>query len=83
MAEKTQTSTSTAVAIPADQALAAAQADAVKAYRDLSLYRIHLSLEGDGWHIDYDLKNPRLKGGGPHYLIDSNTGAIVSKKYEQ
>ena len=71
------------VAIAADQALSAAQADAARAYRDLSVYRIHLSLEPDGWHVDSDLKNPRLKGGGPRHLIDPRTGAIVSKRYEQ
>ncbi len=66
-----------------DQVLAIAQADAVKAYRDLSGYRIQVVLEGDGWHVDYELKDPRLKGGGPHYVIDAQTGTIVSKKYEQ
>ncbi len=69
--------------IRGDQALAIAQADAVKAYRDLSPYRIQLVLEADGWHIDYELKDPRRKGGGPHYLIDAQTGVIVSKRYEQ
>ncbi len=52
-------------------------------YRDLSLYRIQLVLEGDGWHVDYELKNPRLKGGGPHYIIDPHTGTVISKRYEQ
>ena len=66
-----------------DQALAIAQADAVKTYRDLSPYRIQLVLEQDGWHVDYELKDPRLKGGGPHYVIDALTGAITSKRYEQ
>jgi hypothetical protein len=66
-----------------DQALAIAQADAIQAYRDLSAYSIRLMLEDDGWHIDYELKDPRLKGGGPHYVIDRQSGAIVSKRYEQ
>lgn len=69
--------------IGGDQALAIAQADALKAYRDLSEYRIQLVLEADGWHVDYELKDPRRKGGGPHYVIDSGTGAIVAKRYEQ
>ncbi len=60
-----------------------AQADAAKAYHDLSPYRIQLVLEADGWHIDYDLKDPHLKGGGPHYVIDASTGVIISKRYEQ
>jgi hypothetical protein len=71
------------VTLAGDQVLAIAQADAARVYRDLSPYRIQLVLEDDGWHVDYELKNPRLKGGGPHYLIDAHTGAIVSKRYEQ
>jgi len=66
-----------------DKALAIAQTDAVRVYRDLSPYRIQLSLEDDGWHVDYNLKDPRLKGGGPHYVIDAHTGTILSKRYEQ
>jgi hypothetical protein len=69
--------------IGGEAALAIAQADARTVYRDLSLYRIQLVLEDDGWHVDYDLKDPRLKGGGPHYLIDARTGAILSKRYQQ
>ena len=71
------------VGLAGDQALAIAQADAARVYRDLSLYRIQLVLEHDGWHVDYDLKNPGLKGGGPHYVIDADTGAVVSRRYEQ
>ena len=66
-----------------DKALAIAQTDAVRVYRDLSPFRIQLSLEDDGWHVDYNLKDPRLKGGGPHYVIDAHTGTILSKRYEQ
>jgi hypothetical protein len=69
--------------LTADQALRIAQKDAMKAYRDLVGYRIRLALEEDGWHIDYDLKDPKLKGGGPHYIIDRCTGTILSKRYEQ
>jgi len=28
-------------------------------------------------------KDPNLNGGGPHYLIDANSGEIVSKRYDQ
>ena len=70
-------------AIPADRALAIAQADALVAYRDLTPYRIQLVLEDDGWHVDFELKDSRLKGGGPHYIIDAQTGQITSKRYEQ
>jgi hypothetical protein len=83
MSNTTAGPTPTAATLAGDQALAIAQADALKAYRDLSAYRIQLVLEGDGWHVDYELKDPRLKGGGPHYVLDALTGAIVSKRYEQ
>jgi hypothetical protein len=66
-----------------DQALTIAQADAARVYRNLSIYRIQLVLEDDGWHVDYQPKDPHLKGGGPHYVIDAQSGAIVSKRYEQ
>jgi len=69
--------------IAGDQALTIAQADAQQAYQELSRYRIQLVLEIDGWHIDYVLKDPRAKGGGPHYVVDAHTGAIVSKRYDQ
>ncbi len=71
------------VRLAGDQELAIAQAYAARVYRDLSVYRIQLVLEDDGWHVDYELKNPRLQGGGPHYIIDAHTGAVVSKRYEQ
>ena len=69
--------------ISCDQALRIARTDAESAYRDLSIYRIAISLEEDGWLVDYELKDPELQGGGPHYVIDARTGAILSKRYEQ
>jgi hypothetical protein len=83
MPEAAEKGTADPQTLPADQALAVAQADAAEAYRDLSGYCIRLGLEEDGWHIDYDLKDPRLKGGGPHYVIDRFSGAIIFKRYEQ
>lgn len=75
--------TSSGNVIAGDRALAIAQADALLAYRDLSSYKIQLVQEADGWHVDYNLKDPRKAGGGPHYVIDVATGAILSKRYEQ
>jgi len=69
--------------IPSDRALGIARADAESAYRNLSGYRIAIVLEKDGWHIDYELKDPNLQGGGPHYVIDAESGEIVHKKYSQ
>jgi hypothetical protein len=69
--------------ISCDDALAIARKDAEMAYRDLSVFRIVAERKTDGWHIDYELSDVCLKGGGPHYVIDAMTGAIVSKRYEQ
>jgi hypothetical protein len=77
------TSTTTPPNVQADRALSVAHADASKAYRDLTPYRVSVVLEADGWHVDYDLKDPKRKGGGPHYLIDATSGAILDKRYEQ
>jgi hypothetical protein len=69
--------------VSSDAALRIARLDAEQRYHDLSGYRISITLEQDGWHIDYDLKNPNSLGGGPHYVIDPQSGAIRSKRYEQ
>ncbi len=69
--------------VSGDAALRVAHADAEKVYRDLSHYRIIVSLEPDGWHVDYQLKSSSAHGGGPHYIIDATTGTIAKKRYEQ
>jgi hypothetical protein len=69
--------------IASDQALQIARMDAEQAYRDLTRYRICTTLEADGWHIDYELKDADLNGGGPHYVIEPVGGAIIARRYEQ
>lgn len=69
--------------LASDEALRIARADAERVSRELHLYRIEIALETDGWHINYELKDSQLNGGGPHYVIDATTGAIVSKHYYQ
>jgi len=69
--------------ISAARALVEAEADAQRVDGDLSIYRVQLRLEADGWHVDYDLADPQLQGGGPHYVIDATDGRIVRKRYEQ
>jgi hypothetical protein len=66
-----------------DQALKVAREDAEAVYRDLTRYSIRVALEADGWHVDYELRDPRARGGGPHYVIDATNGHILSKRYEQ
>lgn len=77
----------TAVASPTvtrQQAIAIAEADAVAAYgQALNVLTLEVALHDDGWHVEYHMRRPRWAGGGPHYVIDADTGAIVSKKYHQ
>ena len=70
-------------AIRGAQALSIAQADAERVYGDLSPFQIEVRLEPDGWHVSYQPARPTTKGGGPSYVIDSATGDIVAKNYEQ
>lgn len=69
--------------LTSDEVLRIARVDAERAYRDLTPYRISIALETDGWHVDYQLKDPPLNGGGPHYIIEPNSGTILRKRYEQ
>jgi hypothetical protein len=69
--------------VSCDQALKAAREDAETVYRNLERYWIRVALEEDGWHVDYELRDPRARGGGPHYVIDVSNGRIRSKRYEQ
>lgn len=73
----------TVPSITSDQALRIARLDAERVYRDLSPYRASVVLEEDGWHIDYEVKDQLLQGGGPHYVIDPANGDILSRLYEQ
>jgi len=66
-----------------EEALKIANDDARKQYRDLSVYDVKIELDDGNWKIDYELKDKHSQGGGPHYLISSETGKIVSRRYEQ
>ncbi len=75
-----------APAVSSDQALRIAQADGILAYGDLTRFRVEITLEVDGWHVKHFIQQrngSRIAGGGPHYVIDATTGAIVSKTYYQ
>ena len=73
----------TASPLTPDAVLRIAREDAERVYKDLERFRITLYLEPDGWHVEYRLNKPFVAGGGPYYLIDATTGAILSKKYYQ
>ncbi len=79
--------TSTPPAVSSGDALKTAESDAAAFYGDLSRFRIEIGLEDDGWHIEYRIRQPKgsrfMTGGGPWYVIDATTGAILDKKYYQ
>lgn len=66
-----------------DQVLRVAREDALKAYRDLSDYRVEIKMMDDGWHVDYRLIDTNVQGGGPHFVINPNDGTILRNRYEQ
>lgn len=68
-----------------DRILSIAHADATSAYPDLTRHRVEIHLESDGWHVEYLFRGDGRfhTGGGPVYLIDAETGAILDKKYYQ
>ncbi len=70
-------------AVSRQRAIAIAEADAIPVYRDLDDLTLEVSLQPDGWHVDYWMRKPRHAGGGPHYVIDASTGEILFKKYSQ
>lgn len=69
--------------VSCDEALRIARLDAERVYRDLAPYRVIVKLQSDGWHIDFELDDDAIQGGGPHYVIDSSMAKIISKRYEQ
>ncbi|MBI3823295.1 MAG: hypothetical protein HY289_11550 [Planctomycetes bacterium] len=70
-------------ALTVAEVLRIADQDARAVYRDLSELKITLTPCPDGWHVDYDLTDPLSAGGGPHYVIDPQTGEILTRRYEQ
>lgn len=77
------TASSPGAGIAVADILRIAQDDAQEAYGDLSAFKITLCLCSDGWHVDYDLSDPLSAGGGPHYVIDPETGTVLARRYEQ
>jgi hypothetical protein len=69
--------------LSSDEVLRVARLDAERVYRDLSRFVIRIAREADGWHVDFNLQDTTARGGGPHYVIDPDSGIIVMKRYEQ
>jgi hypothetical protein len=68
--------------LSSDEILRIARLDAERVYRDLSP-SICIAERPDGWHVDYELKDDRTRGGGPRYVIHPISGEIVERRYEQ
>ena len=60
-----------------------AHEQAARVYRDLSIYRVTAQLKDGTWHVDYDLADPGMVGGGPHLVISAATGEVMSMRCEQ
>ena len=69
--------------IDRDSVLRIADENARTAYRDLSVYTVKATLKDEKWYVDYELSNPDINGGGPHYIISAKTGEILSYRFEQ
>ena len=77
------TLTSPAAKLSVTEILRIAHQDAESVYHDVSGFKITLTSCLDGWHVDYDLTDPLSAGGGPHYVIQPQTGDILTRRYEQ
>lgn len=69
--------------IDRESALRIAEDDAAKMYRDRGIYKVTAKLKNGRWFVDYNITNPQMVGGGPHYVISAKTGEIISRRYEQ
>ena len=69
--------------ISEEEARNIAHEDASYMYRDLSIYEVTATLTDGNWYVDYKIRDPNTLGGGPHYVISSETGEIISFRYDQ
>ncbi|MBU0488136.1 MAG: hypothetical protein KKD31_09325 [Bacteroidetes bacterium] len=71
------------VVIDRDSILKIAEKTALTAYRDLSIYDVSAELKDGKWYVDYNLTDPQMLGGGPHFVISDSTGEILECRFEQ
>ncbi len=71
------------IVIDRDSVLKIAEKNAKTVYNDLSIYDVNAEMKEGKWYVDYVLSDPGMNGGGPHYVISSETGEILSYRYEQ
>lgn len=67
-------------AVSKETAVLIAKGDASQAYT-LSAYDIRTYEQSTAWRVVFELKEPGVDGGGPDYLIDKETGKILSATY--
>ncbi len=49
----------------------------------LSEYNVKVVVENENYRVSFERKNKNMLGGGVIYLINSNTGQIVSQQRQQ
>jgi hypothetical protein len=69
--------------IDREAALAIAADDARAVYGDLDPYDVKIAFADGTWRVDYELRDPGVQGGGPHYVISAASGEILDRLYEQ
>ncbi|MCB0397538.1 MAG: hypothetical protein KDD36_12850 [Flavobacteriales bacterium] len=78
-----ETMTTDQDSITREEAMALARQWASQVYHDLTPYEIETTLKDGNWHVDYELKDPGMVGGGPHFVISASTGELISSRFEQ
>ena len=78
-----QNTTPTPPTVTRESAIELARRDALKEGEDLELYEIIAIEQTDNWRVVFKIKDKNLNGGGPKYLIDKNTGEIISRQTTQ
>lgn len=69
--------------ITKEKAIEIANHNASLYYRDLSIYEMKVQLVDSNWKVDYELKDNKLDGGGPHYIISGKSGKIIESHFYQ
>jgi hypothetical protein len=69
--------------ITKEEAIKIANKNAAMYYRDLSIYEITVQPADSNWKVDYELKDSKLDGGGPHYIISGKSGEIIESHFHQ
>lgn len=66
--------------ITQQQAQKITQKDAQTALGDLEAYKVDVTLQFDGWHVDYILKGSETISA--QYVVDEDNGEVTSAKHE-